>query len=192
MLETALWAALCLLVLLPILVLVVLCLPLRIEAEVEDADTLRFRLKAFILRVQIISVEDLSSSQGSDTPDKRASRKDGENKTSSKIWFAEGRSMISAAPSFLADLAKCFKFEELILHVRFGLSDPADTGAIYGMLAPFVLPMQSVRLSPVFDDETMSAKGRVCVFVTPIALVPPISRFAWAAIVKPRMSRALS
>jgi hypothetical protein len=78
-----------------------------------------------------------------------------------------------------------FKVGQMDVDIRFGLDDPADTGMMYSVLWPLLVPVNpfgpvSFRLEPAFDEPTFetSLHGRVRVY--PIQMVGPVLRFVFS------------
>ena len=69
---------------------------------------------------------------------------------------------------------------------EYGFDDPADTGMVCGMLAPWLYSCPpgskvSLDLYPVFGRACLSGALDATVEVTPASLIPPVWRFAWHA-----------
>ncbi len=87
-------------------------------------------------------------------------------------------------PSLISDLIRTIQIRHLSLNGAFGLGDPADTGQLFGMLAPFIfgvaaLPRTEVSLRPDFDRVHLSGEMQACLRIIPIILIPPLCRFGW-------------
>lgn len=64
--------------------------------------------------------------------------------------------------------------------VYIGLSDPADTGLLWGMSAPLMLRLGEgvgLRLQPSFAGAQFSFTGRATVQVVPVTVALPVLRF---------------
>ncbi|MDA3951211.1 MAG: DUF2953 domain-containing protein [Spirochaeta sp.] len=64
--------------------------------------------------------------------------------------------------------------------VHFGLDDPADTGLIWGVTAPFLLRYigrAGIRVRPVFSGAALTLDGRVAVNVVPVTVAVPLLQF---------------
>jgi hypothetical protein len=64
--------------------------------------------------------------------------------------------------------------------VRLGLSDPADTGTLWGVSAPFLVPFTErlgLRVQPSFVGAECSFTGQAAVAVVPVTVVVPVLRF---------------
>lgn len=90
----------------------------------------------------------------------------------------------------VVDLLGRIQFNRLSVDGRFGTGDPAETGEIYGSLTPLIyraessFPRLSIEIQPVFGAACLEGQIIGRLRVTPLALVPPLTRFGW------RLSRA--
>ncbi|NNE86838.1 MAG: DUF2953 domain-containing protein [Silicimonas sp.] len=88
--------------------------------------------------------------------------------------------VFAAVKCLISDLLGAFSIHELRVEGEFGAYDPADTGAIYGMLAPFVYsPCGQVNISPNFEGPCLKGQCVAVLRFTPFALAPPFLRFGW-------------
>ena len=78
-----------------------------------------------------------------------------------------------------------FKVGQMDVDIRLGLDDPADTGMMYSVLWPVLVPVSSCgpvnfRFEPAFDDPTFEASlhGRVRLY--PIQMVGPVFSFVFS------------
>ncbi len=111
---------------------------------------------------------------------RRTHRKDARSRKTS------GLRMFQAAPKLFADLLRPIRLTRLEIDADVGLGDPADTGQLFGLLAPIVYarPMAAISLINIRPDFTASrASGTLMAELSfiPAALIPPGVRFAWHA-----------
>lgn len=88
-------------------------------------------------------------------------------------------------PRLVAGLLGQVRFEHLRVDADYGLADPADTGVLCGLIAPFAYglparPGVSIALRPDFGQVVLAGELDAGVRITPAALLPPALRFAWA------------
>lgn len=81
-------------------------------------------------------------------------------------------------------MLKPIHVERLAVDGVLGLDDPADTGQLFGVVtaARYALPARgpvSIALQPDFAGPSASGTIEACLRFIPIALVPPVTRFAW-------------
>lgn len=87
-------------------------------------------------------------------------------------------------PDLLQGLIAAVRFEHLRVDAAVGLDDPADTGALFGMLSPVVYGLGggarvSLALAPDFDAPGLRGSADAALSVTLARLVPPAVRFGW-------------
>lgn len=103
-------------------------------------------------------------------------------KTGKKRWRGRGPDALLALPDLMSGLLRCIRVRSLSLDAEFGLSDPADTGYVFGMLTPLIYgrpPRAAVSVRPVFEGSFLRAVLDARISVTPIALAWPFLRFGW-------------
>lgn len=88
------------------------------------------------------------------------------------------------APALLAGLFRAFRVTRLEATGSFGLDDPADTGRVFGLLAPLrygLPPREGVRidLQPDFASPGLDARVMAEISVSPAALLVPVARYLW-------------
>lgn len=105
-------------------------------------------------------------------------------RTGNKTLFG-GRSSraLVAAPRLLVSLLRPFRLQRLAIDADVGLSDPADTGQLIGMLAPLIyaVPRSNVvdiAIRPDFSGARVEGDLEADVSFVPAALVPPLAAFA--------------
>lgn len=99
-------------------------------------------------------------------------------------WAKRGPRMAAAAPGLLAGLLRPVRFHRLHVDADVGLSDPAGTGQLYGLLAPVIYalprsPSVSIAVRPDFDGPRLEGEVAASLRVIPLAWVPPLARFGW-------------
>ena len=89
------------------------------------------------------------------------------------------------------DLAQRFSFHAVYLRVDFGLDDPADTGRLFGTLAPFLVAATSigfdVRCRPDFQEAVLRGSCGGQIRARPISLLSVMVGF----LCSPPMLRAV-
>lgn len=97
------------------------------------------------------------------------------------------RRMIRAAPDLGLGLLRVFRIERLRLEGTLGLGDPADTGTIWGIIAPAICAAENalggrvhLALRPDFERVRLhgSVDGEIQVVLA--RAIPPVARFGWA------------
>ena len=189
MLAAILWIVAGLLILVVAVGAAALCTPSRItmafDTDAKPAYALKIALFWGVLPVV------MPSKRRRKGPRKRKRR--GSDTAGRRRFWTHGPRMLRNAPRLLSRLIARVKLETLDLTVRVGLADPADTGVLYGALAPMAQLLSGrthVAVRPDFDTMGLSGRGMVSARLVPIALLPPILGFAWTTVVAPRFAAA--
>ncbi len=97
---------------------------------------------------------------------------------------------------FISDLWRAIHKEDVSLHVRMGLGDPADTGQLWAIVGPIAGSLATVQgaaiaIEPEFSDSTFELNSAGSIRLIPLQLIymtialllsPPI----WQGVVKMR------
>ena len=94
--------------------------------------------------------------------------------------------LVQAIAILFGDILRQVSLTSARIDVRFGLGDPAETGALYGRLLPLAQTAASrrricVSLKPDFEAAVIDGRAEVTLSLTPIRLVLPFAQFAWRA-----------
>lgn len=115
---------------------------------------------------------------------KKRTSKRGDAKKKRRNGFAKIWRGGLASPELVMGFLRQIHFDRVVVDADIGLTNPADTGHLYGLLAPFIYAMPasspiSIMVRPDFEkvrfDGEIDAGGRVI----PLTLVPSMARFAW-------------
>lgn len=183
LLQGLLWLLLGLLV----LAVVVLALPvrLRLAARTEPEPVARVELGLLGGLVPRFAVFDSAWRRDRAPPPDAGVLKPERPKKKRRKGRSGGR-MLRAVPRLLRDLLRCVRIEECDVSGRFGLVDPADTGQVYGLIAPLAFGGawalgENTRISvvPEFRGPCLEGRADILLAVVPLRLVPPVVRFAW-------------
>ncbi|MEZ5653999.1 MAG: DUF2953 domain-containing protein [Burkholderiaceae bacterium] len=180
------WAALAL----AVVVVAVLVAPVRLALWVSSQPDYRAGLDLSLLGGIIPALPII------DTGRRRAKRKRAAGKHEARrpgrrrsgSGLARVRRVLGAAPGILRSLRGAVRIRQLAIDCRFGLGDPADTGQLFGMIAPLIYgspwhwpPPASLSVTPDFDRVCLEGRADVVLDVAPLRLLPPALRIAWAA-----------
>lgn len=93
-------------------------------------------------------------------------------------------SVVRAVPLLIREVLGRFQVTQIHIDADYGLSDPADTGQLSGLLMPlqYASPMPasvSVNLRPDFTRSCLNGSLTTIFRFTVAALLIPASRFAW-------------
>ncbi len=174
-----------------LLALAVLPLRLRLAGSTSPAPRLRVELGLFGGLVPRLTAYDSArgvakakARRGGAAETTPAAARERKRRRGVPPWL-RGRwpALLRGVPRLLADLLACLRIEHLHVDGEFGLDDPADTGRVWGMLAPLlyaVPPLAGVAtVRPRFDGATLSGDAEATLRLVPAALLPPALRFAW-------------
>lgn len=158
---------------------VLLPLRLRLRGQADRTSRLRVDVYPFVGTGLAIPVFD-TARERTKKPRKPSKRSSARSAKSASRW-AE-RSVLK----LIVDLIGQFKIAWIRVEAVFGLDDPADTGALYGALVPFVHTGRhwadiELDIRPDFNRQHIAGKIDAAVDLVPIRLVPPVLRFAASA-----------
>jgi hypothetical protein len=100
-----------------------------------------------------------------------------------RMWSAlSSEGFIQHILRFILNLFRQINIRTFNLSIRFGLDDPADTGQLYGVIAPFALclqafPFTTIRIQPVFTGVALHTYFKIQVRIVPIRIVWVLIRF---------------
>nr|QNO47088.1 hypothetical protein ONOHIMFI_00014 [Methanosarcinales archaeon ANME-2c ERB4] len=104
------------------------------------------------------------------------------------------RTLHRPAITLVRRMVRSIKIRELSCNATFGLSDPADTGMLAGFLYAASAPIArsnvvSVRLDPVFWDQTFGYRARGSIGITIGRLILPVIIFGCSRPVRAEIVR---
>jgi hypothetical protein len=107
-------------------------------------------------------------------------------------WNAD---LQARAMLLLRRLSRALRVRELRVHARFGLSDPAETGRAWGVVAPLLAqaarswPTVDLRVEPDFLEVGFAGEARGTLRVWPLRVLPPLVAFGASAPVRRALLR---
>lgn len=167
-------------------VLAALALPVTLRASARSSPHGRVLLQVSLfagLAPYVTVVDSARPKTPRRTKKKRDKARKGRNEASRAAPH-----LIRNAPRLLLDWLRQFRFRALDVEGRFGLSDPAYTGELFGMLCPLVYglpPGERIRIAvtPTFEKPGLEGRLDATLAVVPLTLVPPALRFVWRSFV---------
>lgn len=162
---------------------VMLLAPMRIEARAvfPEEKFLRTRIRFLWgstpwVRLPAVS---LPRRDGSESRTRRASKK--------KKAGGRMKSLFSAGPKIIRSLLAAIKFECGEVKLEYGSGDPADTGMLFGYMAPIIYANPAAdkfkfSAIPHYDDEVFRFEGVAQILFRPAYLLPAIALIAWKLI----------
>lgn len=188
MLEILLWTIAVILIVAFIAVASVLCMPMRISVmfDTHNRPAFSFKMAPFGGLLPIVL-----------TSERWKKRTNAASKKSRKALHqnvaALAPRILRGLPGLISKVTSRVKLEKVDANIRFGLSDPANTGILYGALIPLlqligVSERSYIVLKPDFGNEVFDGSGHIATRFLPIALIAPMLGFAWVTMVLPRLS----
>lgn len=193
MLGILLWLIVGVLAVASVAVLSILCVPARISVmfDTQSQPMCLVKVALFGGLLPVISTAGEPQDDSNDRLERPASRRFSSSDRRRVTAFVPH--MLREMPGLISKIARRVKLERVDARIRFGLSDPADTGIIYGTMIPILnligVPERSdLVLHPEFGSEVFDGHGHIGARFVPIALIAAMVNFAWATMVLPRIS----
>jgi hypothetical protein len=193
MLEILLWTIAAILILAFSAVASVLCMPIRISFmfDTHNRPAFSFKMAPFGGLLPIVLTSERWKKRSTKQRTKAASNKS--RKALHQNVAALAPRILRELPELISKVVSRVKLERVDANIRFGLSDPANTGILYGALIPLlqligVSERSYIVLKPDFGNEIFDGSGHMATRFVPIALIAPMLGFAWVTMVLPRLS----
>ncbi len=183
------WAVL-LWILLALLAAVValLCLPVKLRLDARSEPVRAARLELGLLGGWVPWIALVDTARPRKRKAKAKKRKKKEKHKKKRAGKGGGAWLWRGLPGLLRGLLRPVRLERFELDCAFGLGDPAETGQLYGMLAPLYYgtagvrgPRTRITLVPDFERARLEGRADVVLSVVPARWLPPLVRFGWAA-----------
>lgn len=111
-------------------------------------------------------------------------RKHGRKEAPRKGTSRRGRPLPAGILDLVFGILAAIRFRRFRVAGRIGLDDPADTGMLWGHLAPFVYglsaPGREIEVSPDFSGPCFDLEARGDIAILPIRLLRAGAAFGWA------------
>jgi len=156
-------------------------LPLRLRLRGQADRTPRLRVDVYPLAGEWLAIPVFDTARKrAKKPRKSRTRFAARSAKPASRWT--GRGFLN----LLVELISQFRIAWIRVEAEFGLDDPADTGALYGALVPFVYSGNhcagiDLDIRPDFNRHHIAGRIDAAVDLVPIRLVPPLLRFAASA-----------
>lgn len=163
------------------LLLAVLITPVRLQVRLQTDPKLRYLVQVRILGGLSPPLAIIDSARPRKT---RQTRTKPRKKPSGAMKMVGGGRAAAAIPQLVKGVMGTIHLDYLRLDVVAGLDDPADTGRLYGGLAPlhYGAPCSDkvvISLQPDFAQQRFDCALDAAAHVTVFALVPVLARFCW-------------
>ena len=168
-------------------ILTLLAMPFDVGFRLKKDDS--FRLRLSIAWAYGLLTKEL------DQPAKKAKPKKIDAKQSCRKQAQAGRGKFKAAMAFMRcpgmsasllrlaqNMWRQLRVRQLYLHLTFGLDDPADTGQLFGTLAPALfltdrLTSLDLQVHPDFSQPTLQAESRGQLRLIPLTIIAVMITF---------------
>lgn len=167
------------------IVVAVTALPVRLQASARSTPHLRVQVRISPLAgiAPYLSIID------SDRPKRKSADKTKTAKPPKRkkgAFSGAGPKLLPNAPRLIAQWLRQIRFHSLTARGGLGLTDPAETGVLFGMLCPLIYgspPSEriSISVTPVFERPCLEGQFEATVSVIPLSLVPAAARFVWSS-----------
>ena len=183
--SVLLWSLLTALAVLGSLLITALVTPLKLDFRLRSSPKWRITIGARLLGGLAPPIQIHDSDRRSQKKEKNRGARDREPKKPG-TFHRRGSRMMTSGPGLLQGLLRPIHLDQLTVDADFGLGDPADTGHIYGLLAPLIYSRSptsvvSISVKPDFAAAHFSGDVLAKLSFIPIALIPPVAKFAWHA-----------
>jgi hypothetical protein len=81
------------------------------------------------------------------------------------------KKLVKRTVRLVRDLLHSLQIEELKLHCRIGLGDPAYTGMLFGLLNPLLLPTRNITLNADFQEAVFEGYCKAKIRIFPIRVI---------------------
>lgn len=168
-------------------IIVLLALPVDLAFLLRKDD--RFRLDVSVAWAFGLLSTELGKTSDQPTDLKAHPRKTrptrpgaGKGKTRAAMAFLRSPGMPGRLARLARDIWRQFRVRRLDLHLTFGLEDPADTGRLFGVLAPMLteagrLSRLDLQVRPDFSQPTLALQSRGQIRLIPLAIIAVIFAF---------------
>jgi hypothetical protein len=164
------------------LLLLAMATPLRIELMLIKEDAWRFSVALrpfgrFGPRIALPDRKKKTERAPKAAPKKRPGR---------RSWQQQPQRVARAVVRLAADILRHLRVNAVTLDLKFGLGDPAETGQVYGLLAPLIysanaIPLVRLSIDPAFDRTILTGRAELDLSLIPVTLLAPSVRFGWSA-----------
>lgn len=185
--SAAVWILLAALAIPVLLLIAALVTPVKLGCVARSAPGSRLTVVARLFGglTPPIPIHDSTRRYVRKTPPPTKQKKKEKKASHSRQDGARVRRVI-AAPQLLVDLLRPIHIERLAIDADIGLSDPAGTGQLYGLLTPLIYsgsPASAVSIAvrPDFSGPRLTGEIVAELSFIPVAFLPPAIRLAWRA-----------
>ena len=171
-------------------ILLLLAMPFDVGFCLKKDDTVRLRVSiawAYGLLTKELSREqdklpEKSKQKKAADKSQRKQRKAGKGRFSAVMAFMRSPGMAAQLSRLAQKMWRQLRVRQLYLHLTFGFDDPADTGQLYGALAPALLLTDhltrlDLQVQPDFSQPTLLAESRGQLRLVPLSIISVMVSF---------------
>ena len=186
MLSAVLWSLLFVAGALLVLIGAVVLSPVRLRLRASTAPDPRLTISARIFAglSPVIPIHDSGREKRkkNPAPPKRQKRR----RKSARGPRYDAARIVRAVPGLLRRLAGLVHIDRIAVDADVGLTDVADTGHLFGLIAAFSYSIPhgeraAIAVRPDFTGERFSGSVEADIRFVPAAFLPPALQFAWQA-----------
>lgn len=158
--------------------LVLLSIPVDLSFYLEKDETLEYQAKLCLLFgfVTIDMNREHGKAEKSVLPKKQKSGK------ADLMSLFRSKAFIKRIIRLILDLLYSCQIKELKLHCRIGLGDPADTGALVGILWPLLLSWKNIILKTDFQEAVFDGYCKAKIRIFPILIIGNLLAFIFSPV----------
>ena len=173
---------------LALLVILALWIPLDVVFRADMQEKPRFRLR-FSWLFGLVSQE---VSRGKKQPEEERKKAEKKRKPAEKRKRIKGilqiirvRGLPSQLKRLVKDLLGSLNISRLVVNLKIGLDNPADTGFLFAFIGPAILFLHPpfphrINIEPSFEKATFAGYSYGRVRLKPLQLVPPLLKFIFS------------
>ena len=171
------------------LALLLICIPVHLLMAARSEPSPVFSLEVRLLsgrapRLLLLDSRRMAAGRKSATEKLSRSKTRKKKRIKRRKWLSRRRlpDLIQAVPALIADTVSGVHLDRLHIRAEFGLGDPAETGRIFGLLAPLTFmpldPRISVAVNPNFAAVCLKGRADAALHFVPIRMAIPAMWFA--------------
>jgi len=177
--------------------IVIVIVPIHLNVTAQSGGTPAMRLQLRLLSAGLPPLFTLTPGGRSDRkePAARPAKVLSKRKKRTRGWFSARLRqslprLLTNVPGLIADTLSGIHLDLLHAKGRFGFSDPAETGRVFGQLCPviYALPTERIDLTctPDFNRRCLEGEIELAVHFQIIRLASPTLGLLWRAVIWPK------
>ena len=168
-------------VLLILFLLVPVDMALHVDVHGRPKFQLRFSWLFGLIRKEVSGGKKQFAEKGKAVEGKRKAMKKAQG-IGSVFKILRSKDLVKKIKNLLKDIFSSIKVRDLVVNLRIGLDNPADTGLLFAFIGPAVLFLSpsfphQIRVQPSFEEAVFEGYSYGKVKLQPIQLVVPFLKF---------------